>query len=252
MTKPITVTVTGSNDAVEITSDAQTAAIAELAGTHGSATPDTASGAITFADVDLTDTHEVTITGVHASGVMTGLADDDGQLGWLSLGPSGRFHRSASPGSQSWSFSAPDQLFRLSCRWRDRHADLHGKGRRPPWRRHLAGRSRHRQRQQRRAEIATIAQQGLTEQTDTSAADDDDRQSASPISTCPMSATAQRITHAAATGTTHRPCARRGSADRAGDARARDQGRRLHGRVRSSCRSRRRRPRSIIWRRAKF
>ena len=58
VTKPITVTVTGSNDTAEITSDPQTAAIAERAGTHGSATPDTASGAITFIDADLTDTHD--------------------------------------------------------------------------------------------------------------------------------------------------------------------------------------------------
>ena len=49
VTKPITVTVTGSNDTAEITSDPQTATIAERADTHGSATPDTASGAITFA-----------------------------------------------------------------------------------------------------------------------------------------------------------------------------------------------------------
>ena len=48
--------------------------------------PDTANGTIKFADVDLTDTHEVTITGVIASGVKTGLADHDTQFGWLSLG----------------------------------------------------------------------------------------------------------------------------------------------------------------------
>ena len=58
VTKPITVTVTGSNDTAEITSDPQTATIAERADTHGSATPDTASGAITFVDADLTDTHD--------------------------------------------------------------------------------------------------------------------------------------------------------------------------------------------------
>ena len=58
VTKPITVTVTGSNDTAEITSDPQAAAITERADTHGSATPDTASGAITFVDADLTDTHD--------------------------------------------------------------------------------------------------------------------------------------------------------------------------------------------------
>jgi VCBS repeat-containing protein len=39
------------------------------------------------------------------------------QLSWLSLGP---LHDSTDgvQGSESWSFSAPDQLFRLSRRWR--------------------------------------------------------------------------------------------------------------------------------------
>src|SRR5690349_19465844 len=54
VTKPITVTVTGSNDTAKITSDPQTATITEHVGTHHSATPDTASGAITFTDADLT------------------------------------------------------------------------------------------------------------------------------------------------------------------------------------------------------
>ena len=75
VTKPIAVTVTGSNDTPDITSDPQTAAIAERADTHHSAVPDTASGAITFSDADLTDTHAVKITSVNASGMMTGLAN---------------------------------------------------------------------------------------------------------------------------------------------------------------------------------
>ena len=86
VTKPLTITVTGTNDAAEITSGAQTAAITEIAGTHGSDEVDTASGTIQFADVDLTDTHDLTVTGVTASGVMTGLADHDTQFGWLTLG----------------------------------------------------------------------------------------------------------------------------------------------------------------------
>ena len=150
VTKPITVTVTGSNDTPDITSEAQAATIAERADTHGSATPDTASGAITFSDVDLTDTHEVTITGVHASGVMTGLANGTVQLSWLSLGPLND-STDGVQGSQSWSFSAPDSYFDYLADGETRHADLHGGGRRPPWRRHLAGHCRHRQRQQRRA-----------------------------------------------------------------------------------------------------
>ena len=127
-TKPITVTVTGSNDAVEITSDPQTAAIAERADTHNSAAPDTASGAITFADADLSDTHHVKLTGVSASGVMSGLANGAVQLSWLSLGPLSDFHRRRAGLGDLEIFGA-GQLFRLSCRWRDRHADLHGGGR---------------------------------------------------------------------------------------------------------------------------
>ena len=103
-------TVTGSNDTAEITSEPQTAAIAERADTHGSATPDTASGAITFRDADLTDTHDVKVTGVHASGVMTGLANGTVQLSWLSLGPLAD-STDGVQGSKSWSFSAPDSYF---------------------------------------------------------------------------------------------------------------------------------------------
>ncbi len=110
VSKPITVTVTGSNDAAEITSDAQTAAITEHAGTHNSATPDTASGAITFVDADFTDTHDVEITGVSASGVMSGLANGAVQLSWLSLGPLSD-STDGMPGSQGWTFSAPDSYF---------------------------------------------------------------------------------------------------------------------------------------------
>ena len=111
VTKPITVTVTGSNDTAEITSGAQTATIAEIAGAHDSSTPDTANGTITFTDADLDrhacgDGHQR-----RASGVKTGLANDDTQLSWLSLGYADRFHRSASTGSQAWTFSAPDQYF---------------------------------------------------------------------------------------------------------------------------------------------
>jgi VCBS repeat-containing protein len=110
VTKPITVTVTGSNDTAEITSAPQTAAITERADTHDAATPDTASGAITFVDADLTDTHAVKITGVNASGVMTGLADGTVQLSWLSLGPLAD-STDGVQGSKNWSFSAPDSYF---------------------------------------------------------------------------------------------------------------------------------------------
>ena len=110
VTKPLTITVTGSNDAIEVTSGEQTAAIVEIAGAHGSDQADTASGSITFADADLTDTHEVTVNGVTASGVMTGLVDHDTQLGWLTLGDLVDSTDQIA-GSQAWSFSAPDHYF---------------------------------------------------------------------------------------------------------------------------------------------
>src|SRR4029079_14670967 len=110
VTKPIAVTVTGTNDTVKITSDPQTAAITEHAGTHHSATPDTASGAITCTDADLTDTHAVKITSVHATGVTTALVNGAVPSEWLSLGPLND-STDGKPGSQSWSFSAPDSYF---------------------------------------------------------------------------------------------------------------------------------------------
>src|SRR5439155_24302166 len=51
VTKPLTVTVTGTNDAVAITSAPQIGTIAEIAGAHSSSTLDTATGTITFTDV---------------------------------------------------------------------------------------------------------------------------------------------------------------------------------------------------------
>ena len=110
VTNPITIVVTGSNDEVEIAGESQAVAIAERAGSHGSAALDTTSGAIAFVDADLTDTHNAKVTSVHASGTMAGLANGAVQLSWLSLGA---LHDSTNgaQGSQSWSFSAPDSYF---------------------------------------------------------------------------------------------------------------------------------------------
>ena len=110
VTKPITVTVLGSNDTPLITSDPQTAIISEKTDTHGSAMPDTASGAITFTDADLTDTHAANITIVYATGVTTGLLNGAVPSEWLSLGPLSD-STDGGQGSQSWSFSAPDSYF---------------------------------------------------------------------------------------------------------------------------------------------
>ena len=74
ITKPITITITGTNDTPAITGGPQVGTITEAADTHDSPTPDEVHGTIQFADADWSDTHDVTITGVSASGVTTGLA----------------------------------------------------------------------------------------------------------------------------------------------------------------------------------
>jgi VCBS repeat-containing protein len=57
----VSVTVTGANDAVAITSGPESATVAEQPDTAGSATPDTTSGTLAFTDVDLSDTHQVSV-----------------------------------------------------------------------------------------------------------------------------------------------------------------------------------------------
>ena len=111
ITKPLTVTVTGSNDTADITSAPQVGTITEIAGTHDSSTPDSAYGTIKFTDADWTDTHAVTIvSNVGVSGVATGLANGEVQLTWLSLG-SLTDSTNGATGSRGWTFSAPDHYF---------------------------------------------------------------------------------------------------------------------------------------------
>src|SRR3954471_23445342 len=58
----VSVVVTGANDAVAITSGPGSATVAEQDNTFGSTTPDTAAGTLNFADVDLTDSHSVSVS----------------------------------------------------------------------------------------------------------------------------------------------------------------------------------------------
>ncbi|UFZ01661.1 VCBS domain-containing protein [Bradyrhizobium ontarionense] len=110
-TSSIVVTITGTNDQPVVTSDVQTAEIAERVGKSGSDLRDTASGTITFADADVTDTHVIKVTDVVVSGADDGLPSDTSILmSWLSLGrltDSG--HGGA--GAQPWTFSAKDKVF---------------------------------------------------------------------------------------------------------------------------------------------
>ncbi|WP_249143887.1 VCBS domain-containing protein [Bradyrhizobium lablabi] len=100
----------GTNDVPVITSGVQAAAITEVAAMKDSVVPDTASGAVSFIDPDLSDTHAVTITGVAMSGVATGLADQATVLSWLSLGTLVDSTNGVT-GSQPWTFSAADKNF---------------------------------------------------------------------------------------------------------------------------------------------
>ena len=76
VTKPITVTVTGTNDTPgDHQRHARRATSPKSPMTTNASTPDQATGTITFIDPDLTDTHAVTITDVGVTGGCTGLAN---------------------------------------------------------------------------------------------------------------------------------------------------------------------------------
>ena len=115
VTKPATIIITGTNDTPVITSGTQSGSITEEKNASqpnptGSTDLDKASGAVTFTDVDLSDTHTVTVTGVVASGVTTGLASNATALGWLTLGTLSDSTGGVT-GSDAWTFSAQDKNF---------------------------------------------------------------------------------------------------------------------------------------------
>ena len=115
-TRPVTIIVTGTNDTPVITSETQAGAITELSHTPppnptGSTVFDTATGTVTFTDVDLNDHHLVSVTGVAASGVTSGLPGNSNVLGWLSLGELTDSTGTGTGGSDTWTFSAQDGNF---------------------------------------------------------------------------------------------------------------------------------------------
>jgi VCBS repeat-containing protein len=57
----VSVVITGANDAVAVTSGPGSATVAEQPNTAGSTAPDTSNGTLAFADVDLTDSHSVSV-----------------------------------------------------------------------------------------------------------------------------------------------------------------------------------------------
>ena len=115
ISQPVTITITGTNDTPLITSGIQSAAINERSNgaqpnPTGSTALDTASGAVTFSDVDLSDHHTVTVTGVASSGTTSGLPSSSTVLGWFSLGPIVDSANGVT-GSDGWTFSAQDKNF---------------------------------------------------------------------------------------------------------------------------------------------
>ncbi|MHC8370872.1 VCBS domain-containing protein [Pseudomonas sp. MDT1-85] len=86
-TQNVTITITGTNDQVQITSGMQTGDAGEDSGDYA------ASGSITFTDVDLIDTHSVTVT-----------PGASGYLGSFSINPLSDSTGTGS-GSLSWNFA---------------------------------------------------------------------------------------------------------------------------------------------------
>ncbi|WP_027574894.1 VCBS domain-containing protein, partial [Bradyrhizobium sp. WSM1743] len=112
VSQPVTVTVTGTNDQPIIVAGSTTASgtFSETANTTGSSAAHTASGSIGFADVDISDTHTSSVTGVTTGGTTSGLPPTSTLLSWFSLGAQTDSINGAT-GTQAWSFSAQDKGF---------------------------------------------------------------------------------------------------------------------------------------------
>ncbi|MCX7055618.1 MAG: VCBS domain-containing protein, partial [Proteobacteria bacterium] len=113
-TATLTITVTGTDDAPTVTAGTTTAtgAITELVATKGSASADTASGTIAFADLDLADTHSIAVTAtnyVWSGGTLTA-GQQTALTSAFALGTKTDSTGTGS-GTQAWSFSAADSTF---------------------------------------------------------------------------------------------------------------------------------------------
>src|SRR5207237_496483 len=92
----VTISITGSNDAPVISGHSD-GAVSELAASAGSSTLDTASGSVSFTDLDLTDTHSATVA-----------APPSGYLGTFSLDAVGPDSTGGGTGSVGWHFAVAD------------------------------------------------------------------------------------------------------------------------------------------------
>ena len=95
---------------IDATTTIATGGITERANTFGSTTSDTASGAIKFIDIDRTDTHTLTVSGVTASGAIAGLPANTTLLTYLTKGTVTE-QTGTELGSAAWNFAAPDNVF---------------------------------------------------------------------------------------------------------------------------------------------
>ena len=106
----VTVTVTGTNDAPGVAIGGMlSATLPNRLPTPGLVTPDVATGSVRFHDADLADKHTASVIGVSATGTADGLPDTAILLSWLTL--SGLAEQTATPGSVTWEFTAPDASF---------------------------------------------------------------------------------------------------------------------------------------------
>ena len=113
-TQTVSVTVTGANDAVAMTSGPGSASVAEQPGVNGSSAPDSTSpvptGTLTFADVDLNDVHTVNVA--VSSAVWSGGDFIPGQtIADLQAALATTLHDSTGSGAGGvdWSFSIADK-----------------------------------------------------------------------------------------------------------------------------------------------
>lgn len=114
-TQTVTVTATGTNDAVVMTSGPQSASLSERPNTTGSSVLDTTSpvptGTLSFADVDLSDTHQVNVALDSAVWSVNPDALPSGTLADLQTALATTLHDSANSGTGGidWTFSIPDR-----------------------------------------------------------------------------------------------------------------------------------------------
>ncbi|MBR0756666.1 VCBS domain-containing protein [Bradyrhizobium jicamae] len=113
-TQTVSVVITGANDAVTMTSAPESASLAEQAGVTNSSAPDTTSpvptGTLNFTDVDLADTHSVSVSLDSAVWSANPSFVPDGTLSGLQSALSTVLHDSTGSGTGGidWTFSIPD------------------------------------------------------------------------------------------------------------------------------------------------